>query len=134
VLSLATANLHNACPTPLFNKAVALGYLQVNSGAYEQAVQTFTAVLRDDGGCAAALAGRGSVHAFRGDLGRAHADFSGAVEGAPGVADYWKRRGQTASAMGRLEDGAGDLGVAVRCMEEGGKVDPDVYNQLGNIL
>jgi tetratricopeptide (TPR) repeat protein len=148
-LSQVSSNLSHATIDPILNKGIALGYLQVNTSNYVSAIETFDAIIKDDARCSTAYVGRGSAKAMQGDLVTAFKDFTLATKHAPDVADAWKRRGQTLSALDRADEAIEDLQTAVRCMERQTKshlvnppfvkgkvliVDPDVYNQLGNIL
>ncbi len=134
MMKMSLANLSHATDNPLFNKAIAMGFLQVNTGKLREAKKTFNAILKDDSRCSIAYSGRGSSFALMGDLKSAYTDFCLATEFSPDIADFWKRKGQTAAALGRQLDAISDLNCAVVCMEKKGEIDPDVYNQLGNIL
>ena len=127
-----------AHPSPqisqLINRGVALGYLQVNGGKLQEAIETFKAILKDDKECAIAYLGLGSAKAMQGDYSGAESDFGLAVKYKPEMADAHKRRGQTLSAMGKQVEAVKSILRAIECdAKSAHEPDPDCFNQLGNL-
>jgi tetratricopeptide (TPR) repeat protein len=73
---------------------IALGYMEVNSGKYDAAIDSFSQLVQTDCETYLALCGRGSAFALKHDFDAAIADFTRAIEYDDSKADAYKRRGQ----------------------------------------
>jgi tetratricopeptide (TPR) repeat protein len=109
-------------------KCAALGYLQVNTGNFENAIRVFNQLLQVNPKVVAAYLGRGTAYALMGDLDNAARDFSLAIDIDPKCVDAYKRRGQTRAARGMDQDGLADLNMALEMQK-----DHESYHQRGLI-
>lgn len=109
-----------------------MGYLFVNTGRLEQALECFSQLIKilSPRIPLAALLGRGTAYALKGMLIEAVEDFSDAIKSDPKCADAWKRRGQARAAMGRDVEAIQDLAVAQSITPE----DADILFQRGLVL
>ncbi|KNC48184.1 TPR repeat protein [Thecamonas trahens ATCC 50062] len=114
---------------PATDKAIALGYLAVNTGKLVEAVTHFSQLLDDNPSLVAAYVGRGTAMAMGGQLEAAVTDFTAALAVDPTCAEAHKRRGQSLAALDRLDEALVDLTAAVD-----GSDDPDARQQRGVLL
>ena len=110
------------------DEQIAIGYLQVNTGKYEEGIKLFTALIQDDPKLFAAYLGRGTAFALLGQLEAAVQDFSRAIDIDPVNSDPWKRRAQSNGAMGRDQEALYDL-----CKAASLQKDHEVFHQRGLI-
>jgi len=89
------------------------GIAQVNDGNYDQAIDIFNQILRDNPSSPEALIGRGTAYAFQRKLDIAIADFSKAILSNPTTGEAWKRRGQARAALGESPEAVKDLSKAL---------------------
>lgn len=96
------------------NETVSKCILQINSGKFQEADATLSAILKKDPTCYQALVARGTCRALAGstspaELRKADSDFSKALLQMPLLADVWKRRSQARAALGNTDGAAKDL-------------------------
>ena len=125
-LKQVRSNLSNATGEDLFDDLIAFGYLQVNTGNLDVAIDLFKVLLRFRRDMIAPMLGLGSALALKGVYDEAITYFSKAITSDPSQADSWKRRGQTKLARGFHADAIADFG---RAIELGG--DADTLTQRG---
>ena len=113
VLELARRGLAHASGEQLVDELIAVGYLYVNTGNLQLAVEIFSKLneRRDD--LVGSHLGLGSALALLGRLAEAIASFSSAIRINPTAAEAFKRRGQTRAAKELLQDAVQDLSRAV---------------------
>ena len=109
VLELARQSLANASGERLVDELIAVGYLHVNTGNLQRAVEIFSRLNEVRGDLVASYLGLGSSLALLGRFAEAIQSFSSAISIDPTVADAYKRRGQTRAAKEMLRDAALDL-------------------------
>uniref|UniRef100_A0A7S2SK19 Protein O-GlcNAc transferase n=1 Tax=Rhizochromulina marina TaxID=1034831 RepID=A0A7S2SK19_9STRA len=122
---------HKSGIEPL-DKAVARGFLLVNTGAYEAAISMFDVLLGDFPNLIAGQLAKGSAYAMSGRFPEAVVSFTAALSVDPEAHDAWKRRAQVQAARGDefLSHALNDITQA-EVLAKGG--DPDIYHQRGMI-
>eukprot|EP01121_Diplochlamys_sp_Union-15-3_P015540 TRINITY_DN5160_c0_g1_i1.p1 TRINITY_DN5160_c0_g1~~TRINITY_DN5160_c0_g1_i1.p1 ORF type:complete len:698 (-),score=134.14 TRINITY_DN5160_c0_g1_i1:20-2113(-) len=108
------------------DEQIALGYLQVNTGNFQNGIILFTQLLKKKPDLIAAYLGRGTAFALAGDLDSAIHDFSQAITIDANCVDAWKRRGQAKAARGLESDAISDLTQASKLHR-----DHEVFHQRG---
>lgn len=96
------------------NETVSKCILQINSGRFQEADATLSAIIKKEPTCYQALVARGTCRALAGstshaELKKADSDFSKALVQMPLLADVWKRRSQARAALGNTDGAARDL-------------------------
>ena len=109
VLELARRSLANASGDRLVDELIAVGYLHVNTGNQQLAMEIFSRLNEVRTDLVASYLGLGSSLALMGRFVEAIHSFSTAISIDPTVADAYKRRGQTRAAIDLLRDAAQDL-------------------------
>jgi len=100
------------------DQAVALGFLQVNTGHLKEGVTVFNQILEAHPKLVTAYLGRGTAYALGQQLPAAVKDFSKAIAIDPACGDAWKRRGQSRAAMGQDVEALQDLSQAMRLLND----------------
>ncbi|RYG96667.1 tetratricopeptide repeat protein, partial [archaeon] len=129
LLSAMRSNLPHLTDCTHVDNCVALGYLEINAGHYDRALEILDFVIKHEPNAVSAWIGRGSVFAMQRKLIEAISDFSLAIKQMPSIAEAWKRRGQTYAASGNIVNALSDLQQALMLFPE----DADVYYQRGMI-
>ena len=111
---LISQGVHHLPP----DQAVALGFLQVNTGHLKEGVQVFNQVLEAHPKLVQAYLGRGTAYALGQQLPQAIKDFAKAISIDPACGDAWKRRGQSRAAMGQDVEALQDLTQAMRLLND----------------
>eukprot|EP00727_Mastigamoeba_balamuthi_P006759 m51a1_g2703 putative tetratricopeptide repeat (843) ;mRNA; r:807055-809826 len=105
------------------DKMIAIGYLLVNTGQFDKAIEHFSAMLARNDRLVAAYLGRGTAHALR--------DFGRAIAIDQKCADAWLRRGQARAAVGGCDDDA--LVDLDRAVAIGGSTLSEALQQRGQL-
>jgi tetratricopeptide (TPR) repeat protein len=100
------------------DQAVALGFLQVNTGHLKEGITVFNQVLEVHPKLVSAYLGRGTAFALGQQLPQAIKDFGKAIAIDPACGDAWKRRGQSRAAMGQDLEALQDLTQAMRLLND----------------
>ena len=111
---LISQGVHHLPP----DQAVALGFLQVNTGHLKEGVMVFNQVLEAHPKLVSAYLGRGTAYALGQQLPQAIKDFAKAISIDPACGDAWKRRGQSRAAMGQDLEALQDLTQAMRLLND----------------
>ena len=111
---LISQGVHHLPP----DQAVALGFLQVNTGHLKEGVAVFNQILEAHPKLVTAYLGRGTAYALGQQLPAAVKDFSKAISIDPACGDAWKRRGQSRAAMGQDVEALQDLSQAMRLLND----------------
>ncbi|BFU21278.1 TPR repeat protein [Entamoeba histolytica HM-1:IMSS-B] len=121
-------NFANATNDPQIDQELAIGYLLVNNGKLQEAINYLTKFLQKHPDVCGGYIARGTAYAMIGQYQMAVEDFGSAVIIDPRNADAHKRRGQTLIALGKIDEALVDMNDAVKY---GGEKDVDCYKQRG---
>ena len=122
-------NLAHASGEGKVDDLISTGYLRVNTGQYDKAIEIFSKLLEYRNDLIGPYLGIGSALALSGDFDNAILAFTAAININPTIADSWKRRGQTRGAKNLLQDSISDFNRAIALDPEA-----DTYLQRGTMF
>lgn len=113
VIKNIRANLAHTSGDVLVDEIIAYGYFQVNTGLLDEAIETFSELLKCRKDLCSAYLGIGSAYAMKREMDEAVSSFSAAIIIDPIIADAWKRRGQVYAAIGLFDKALTDLDQSI---------------------
>eukprot|EP00943_MAST-04B_sp_MAST-4B-sp1_P007832 g7832.t1 len=122
-IEAASKHLTNKTGVKEIDEAIALAYLKVNTGKYNEAIEIFDHILKISPNVYPALLGRGSAYALTANFNGAIKDLSKAVQINASDPDGYKRLGQVLGAVGHVNEAAAALRTAQR-------LNPDDYDSF----